>query len=129
MRKDGITQAKAKQLRRNLTEAEKILWTFLRNQQSGYKFRRQQPIDHYIADFVCLENRMIIEVDGGQHNAERDEPRTTYLEQQGFRVIRFWNNDVMTNQEGVFQHLLTSLGEKPPHPGLLPQGEKEMVTA
>lgn len=69
----------------------------------GLKFRRQQPIDNYIADFICFENRLIIEVDGGQHaeQKEKDIERDTYLQQQGFSVLRFWNNDVLQNIDGV----------------------------
>lgn len=85
-----------------------MLWKHLRNRQlNNMKFRRQQPIGNYIVDFVCFENNLIIEVDGGQHasNRESDTLRTEWLENQGYRVIRFWNNDVLKNIEGVIQRI------------------------
>jgi very-short-patch-repair endonuclease len=96
----------ARQLRNNQTEAEKILWSKLRDKQiDGVKFRRQQPIENYVVDFVSFEKRLIIEIDGGQHDEaeikKKDEQRTAWLEKDGYRVIRFWNNDVLMNIEGV----------------------------
>ncbi len=99
----------ASQLRTNSTDAEKRLWQALRNRQlAGYKFRRQFSIPPYIADFVCLEQRLVIELDGGQHAdaITYDATRTVFLEQQGFRVLRFWNNDVLGNAEGVLEEIL-----------------------
>ena len=99
-----MDRSRAKELRNNPTEAERILWQHLRLcQLGGYKFRRQQPLGDYIVDFVCFEKRLIIEVDGGQHNSQYlyDERRDAWLEQQGFRVLRFWNNEVLQNIEGV----------------------------
>lgn len=96
--------ALGKALRKRPTDAERLLWKQLRlKQMEGFKFRSQQPIDHYIVDFVCFEKRIIVEVDGGQHaiQKENDTIRDTYLRQQGFRVLRFWNNDVMQNLNGV----------------------------
>ncbi len=101
-------------LRRHQTEAEKQLWFILRNKKLGFKFRRQQPIDFYIADFVCYDQKLIIELDGGQHTQEKDYPRTTYLTQQGFRTLRFWNDEVLKNPEGVFQKVYETLHT--PHP-------------
>ena len=75
-----------------------MLWKHLRaKQMEGFKFRRQQPIDNYIVDFICLENRVVIEVDGGQHavEKEKDRERDNYLQRHGFKVLRFWNNDVL----------------------------------
>ena len=74
-------------------------------QMEGLKFRRQQPIDNYIVDFVCFENRLIIEVDGGQHAAEsnKDRERDFYLQQFGFKVLRFWNNEVLQNTKAVLE--------------------------
>ena len=100
----------ARDLRRKQTDAEKLLWAQLRNLRSeGMKFRRQHPIGDYIVDFVCLEKKLIIEVDGGQHNEEnqqeQDEARTKWLKSEGYRVIRFWNNDVLTNIQGVFYRI------------------------
>jgi len=94
----------ARGLRRQQTPAERVLWNRLRN-QVGNKFRRQHPIGDYIVDFVNLENKLIIEIDGGQHNQEqtreKDAQRTEWLEGEGYRILRFWNNDVLTNIEGV----------------------------
>ena len=104
-----LTQ-RVRELRRNQTEAEKILWMKLRNRQvNGVKFRRQQPIGPFIVDFVSLEKKLVIEVDGGQHNLSptinSDQNRTAYLEEQGFEVLRFWNNDVMKNIESVLERI------------------------
>jgi very-short-patch-repair endonuclease len=95
-----------KELRCGQTDAEGKIWANLRAKRlSGIKFRRQQPIGNYIVDFVSFEQKLIIEVDGGQHNEapniEKDEKRTKYLESKGYRVIRFWDNDVLENIEGV----------------------------
>jgi very-short-patch-repair endonuclease len=99
-----MNRSRAKELRSNPTDAERILWQHLRLRPlGGYKFRRQQPLGPSIVDFVCLEKRLVIEVDGGQHNTQRsyDEQRDAWLEQQGFRVLRFWKNEVLQNVEGV----------------------------
>ena len=98
--------ALARILRHKQTDAERKLWSILRSRQfESSKFRRQEPIGKYIVDFVSLERELIIEVDGGQHNQqsemENDETRTKWLERKGFRVIRFWNNDVLQNIDGV----------------------------
>ena len=100
----------ARELRQKHTDAEKALWTKLRNRElAGVKFRRQQPIGQYIVDFVSLRRRLIIEIDGGQHNEERekgtDEERTMRLEERGYRIMRFWNNEVLTNPEGVLERI------------------------
>jgi very-short-patch-repair endonuclease len=94
----------ARQLRGTPTDAEIRLWSRLRRKQlDGFRFRRQQPIGPYIVDFFCPEAKLVIEVDGGQHNVdeEKDEKRTRWLEERGYRVIRFWNNDVLSNTDGV----------------------------
>jgi very-short-patch-repair endonuclease len=93
----------ARQLRVNQTDAETVLWNRIRNRQiDGHKFVRQEPIGKYVCDFVCRERRIIIEVDGGQHNeSAADATRDRQLVQEGFRVLRFWNNDVLGNLEGV----------------------------
>jgi very-short-patch-repair endonuclease len=116
----------AKSLRQNLTKADQIVWRYLRNRQLADKFRRQQPLGPYIGDFVCFGKKLIIEIDGSQHSPETDATRTEYLEKKGYRVIRFWNNEVIDNTEGVFQAIEAVLGNTP-HPNLLPQGEKESV--
>jgi len=98
--------ARARKLRLNMTDAERKLWSKLRGAQVGHSFRRQHPIGNYIADFWCADARLVVEVDGGQHgfgaNAARDAGRTLALEAQGIKVIRFWNNDVLKNIEGVW---------------------------
>ena len=94
----------SRHLRNNPTDVERLLWQHLRKKQMvGLKFRRQQPVDNYIVDFICLENKLIIEVDGGQHSLQKveDEKRKAYLEKNGFKVLRFWNNEVLENMEGV----------------------------
>ena len=111
----------AKGLRRKETEPEQILWSLLRNKQlNGVKFRRQQPLGDFIVDFVSLEKKLVIETDGGQHNAEpmleQDELRTKWLESQGFRVMRFWNNDVMSNTDGVITRIKEALDQVTPSP-------------
>jgi len=113
----------AKNNRTTPTEAERKLWHFLRNNNIGLKFRRQQQIGPYIADFICFEKGLIVECDGSQHyeNAE-DEIRTKYLQNKGYRVLRFWNMDVLKNTEGVCVVIKNSLT---PHPNPLPQGERE----
>ena len=108
------TFEKAKKLRQNSTDAENILWQALRrNNIDGIHFKRQQPIDRYIVDFVCFSHRLIIELDGGQHNElqniEHDNKRTTYLKSQGFKVIRIWNNEVLNNLDGVIEYIKNSL--------------------
>jgi len=109
---------KSRQLRSNMTDAERKLWTVLRMRQlEGRRFRRQVPIGPYIVDFVCLEARLIIEVDGGQHNAtqlEHDVARDRWLSSQHFRVLRFWNNDVMANMDGVAERILQMIKEQSP---------------
>ncbi|GAB6268373.1 MAG: hypothetical protein STSR0002_11140 [Smithella sp.] len=98
--------ALGKVLRKRPTDAEKLLWKQLRLKQiEGFKFRRQQPIDYYIVDFVCFEKRIIVEVDGGQHAMQKEDDiiRDTYLRQQGFQVLRFWNNEVLQNINGVLE--------------------------
>ena len=96
----------ARKLRKNPTDAEKLLWARLRGGQlDGVRFRRQAPMGSYVVDFFCPSARLIIELDGGQH-AERTAPdarRTEWLEGQGYRVIRFWNNEVLGNIEGVLE--------------------------
>ncbi|MBI4743833.1 MAG: endonuclease domain-containing protein [Actinobacteria bacterium] len=100
-----------KQLRKNLTDAERLLWRHLRAKQlEGMKFRRQEPIGKYIVDFVCFEKKVIIEVDGGQHSeeTEKDNERDEWFKIQGFKVLRFWNNEVLTNTEGVLEAIRTN---------------------
>ena len=102
----------ARRLRKNPTEAEKRLWDALRRRRiDSHRFRRQVPLGIYVVDFLCLEHRLVVEVDGGQHavEMEREEARTRWLEDEGFRVIRFWNNEVLENTEGVAETIRTAL--------------------
>jgi very-short-patch-repair endonuclease len=111
-----VVSKTARHLRKNPTEAEQKLWSRLRRKQlDGYRFRRQRPIGPYIVDFVCLEVSLIIEVDGGQHAEQvtKDEARTRFLEKEGFRVIRFWNNDVLANTDGVLDAIWHDLRNQP----------------
>ncbi len=106
---------RARVLRRDATDVEGALWQRLRNAQLGAKFRRQEPILGYVADFLSHEHRLIVELDGGQHaeqTAAHDERRTKMLEQAGFRVIRFWNTDVIENMDGVLTTIKTRLEER-----------------
>jgi very-short-patch-repair endonuclease len=98
----------ARSLRKNQTDAERLLWQKLRNRQLlNMKFRRQFPIEPYIADFVCLELKLIIELDGSQHfdQIAYDKERTDFLKERGFEVCRFWNNDIFKNTEGVMESI------------------------
>ena len=117
----------ASSLRRNMTDAENRMWYQLRGRRlGGYKFKRQWSLGRYVVDFCCIERRLVVELDGGQHSQERDAARTAELENLGYRVIRFWNNDVLGNLDGVLAALLLELNSIP-HPGLLPQaGEGEI---
>ena len=105
----------ARRLRRDSTDAERTLWLQLRDRRlEGWKFRRQVSIDPYIVDFLCLDAKLVIEVDGGQHdeNRAKDEVRTRFLEGFGLRVIRFWNNEVLGNLEGVLERILIELKQR-----------------
>ena len=107
------TLKRATRLRGAMTEAEKKLWYRLRlNQIGGYAFRRQVSIGHYVADFACLRKKLVIEVDGGQHDWQKaaDDERTAELEARGYRVIRFWNNEVLQNTDGVVLVIARTLG-------------------
>ncbi len=95
---------KARRLRQNQTDAEKIVWQQLRSRQlAGCKFRRQHPLGNYIVDFICLDRKLIIELDGSQHmeTLEYDEKRSNFLQQEGFVILRFWNNQVFEELETV----------------------------
>jgi very-short-patch-repair endonuclease len=90
----------AKSMRHQPTDAEAALWKHLRaGRFSGFKFKRQQPVGHYIVDYVCLERRVVVEVDGGQHDAGLDGKRTQWLEAQSFRILRFWNDEVLKREK------------------------------
>src|SRR6266571_3606480 len=109
----------ARRLRKNQTDAERILWFRLRDRRlNGLKFRRQVTIGRYIADFCCESARLIVELDGGQHamRENQDAERTAALEAKGYLVLRFWNNDVLRNMDGVLESILDTLRPVPPHP-------------
>ena len=109
----------AKSLRQNMTEAESLLWKHLRGHRlNSEKFRRQQTIGPYIVDFVHFDARLVIEADGGQHNgATSDTVRDAWLQSQGYRVLRFWNNEILQNIEGVLMVVMGALAEvSPPLP-------------
>jgi very-short-patch-repair endonuclease len=106
------TRQTARTLRHNPTRAENALWQRLRqSQESGHKFTRQFPIGPYFADFCCRERMLVVEVDGGQHDegAAADATRTGVIEARGFRVIRFWNTDVLHNMDGVLMQIAAAL--------------------
>jgi very-short-patch-repair endonuclease len=109
----------ARTLRKESTDAERWLWRRLRNRELlGWKFRRQHPIGRYIVDFVCIEKRIIIELDGSQHaeNQMADSSRSEYFKEKGYQVLRFWNNDVLKKGEAVLNAILSYLNEDPPSP-------------
>jgi very-short-patch-repair endonuclease len=110
--------ARARRLRRESTDAEQKLWYRLRARTlDGCKFVRQEPIGPYIVDFVCRERRLVIEVDGGQHATDpRDKVRDQWLADHRYRVLRFWNNDVLSNIEGGLEMIAAALAATPPHP-------------
>jgi very-short-patch-repair endonuclease len=124
-----MTTARAKQLRSLMTDAERRLWYRLRAHRfDGYKFKRQAPIGSYIVDFVCYNRQVIIEVDGGQHaESISDRIRDAWLTSQGFKILRFWNDDVLKRTDIVLAEIAKSLNTPLParvarHP--LPQGER-----
>ncbi len=108
----------AKHLRRHMTDAEIKLWQHLRaHRLDGEKFRRQQPIGPYVVDFVHFGARLIVEADGGQHNgAQDDERRDAWLRTQGFKVMRFWNNEIMSNPDGVLAAITAAVTDDPLSP-------------
>lgn len=108
--RNGQKTAFARHLRRNMTDAEREIWHHLRNRAlMGHKFRRQYPVGPYIVDFACVESRLILELDGGQHGDAKDAERTCHLEAGGFTVLRFWNNDVFEQQEMVLAAIFDAL--------------------
>ena len=105
----------AKILRRNLTETEQKLWYHLRAHRfMGKKFKRQKPIGRYVVDFVCLEAKLVIELDGGQHaeSVEYDSARDSWLISEGYTVLRFWNNELMNEMEGVLERIRLTLSNE-----------------
>ncbi|MBS9475610.1 endonuclease domain-containing protein [Ancylobacter radicis] len=118
--------SRARRLRKDQTDVEALLWSRLRDRRlEGWKFRRQAPVDRYIVDFLCVDAKLVIELDGGQHAVEDDAERTRMIEACGYLVIRFWNNDVLTNLDGVLLRIVEALCGGTPHPNPLPVGERE----
>ncbi len=111
-----ISIHRARNLRNDATEAERCMWRLLRETYSEARFRRQVPIRHYIADFASHRLRIVVEIDGGQHSFERDALRTKVIETEGYRIIRFWNNEVMENGDGCLIRLGQFLRHAHPHP-------------
>jgi very-short-patch-repair endonuclease len=106
---------RARSLRRNSTDAEKLMWRLLRENFPRARFRRQVPLRQYIVDFASHRVRLVIEIDGGQHNEAVDSARTKLIEREGYRVLRFWNNDVLGNPNGVLAAVDTALHTQHPH--------------
>jgi len=115
----SITTKNARYLRKNMTDVEQLLWHRIRRKQlRGYSFRRQHPIGQYIVDFVCIKLKIVIELDGGQHadNKEYDKVRDEWIESQGYKTLRFWNNDVTENMDDVLQTIYKLLPPPQPSP-------------
>ncbi|MSO98286.1 MAG: endonuclease domain-containing protein [Rhodospirillaceae bacterium] len=109
-----LSTPRARDLRKQTTDAESLVWAHVRNRAlAGAKFKRQVPIAGFYADFVCIESKLIIEIDGGQHDTQRstDAARTKKLEAAGYRVLRFWNHEVLTNIEGVLETIMHSIAK------------------
>jgi very-short-patch-repair endonuclease len=107
MRDERMKNA-ARKLRRDMTDAERKLWFLLRDRRlAGFKFRRQVPVGPYVADFACFANRLVVEADGGQHaDSAHDAERDAWLSAQGFRILRFWNSEILANAEGVVLRII-----------------------
>jgi very-short-patch-repair endonuclease len=123
-----------RKLRKTMTDTERALWQVLHHRQlSGLKFRRQHPFGDYVLDFVCLENKLVLELDGSQHQEQipQDEERTRSLAKAGFTVLRFWNNEVLQQAEAVKDKIWLAVQEKHPHPHPNPplEGEGELGPA
>jgi very-short-patch-repair endonuclease len=117
----------ARRLRRDATDVERLLWRALRERCPQWKFRRQHPIGKRIADFACPARKLVIELDGGQHSVQEDADalRSVELAQHGYRVVRFWNTDVVENIDGVLETILRELEtSSPPHPLSAPRGRR-----
>ena len=125
MEQSPRTVERARALRRSPTAAERKLWGYLRKERlGGFKFRRQAPVPPYIADFLCLSHKLIVEIDGATHGdahqVQYDESRTAFLASKGFRVLRFWNNDVYEAMDAVLDSILLSLQQRDRHKDPLP---------
>jgi very-short-patch-repair endonuclease len=129
---EPFMKRRARELRRDQTEAESLLWRAIRGEQlGGHKFRRQQTIGAYIVDFVSLDAKLVLELDGGQHAdaVDYDAKRDAWLTSEGFHVLRFWNNDVMENLEGVLMNIAAALSPPPQPSPLEGEGEKQITTS
>ncbi|MDH5445589.1 MAG: DUF559 domain-containing protein [Gammaproteobacteria bacterium] len=118
----------ARKLRNSPTDAERHIWRYLRKRQlQGYKFRRQEVLGDYIVDFVCLDTKLIIEIDGSQHIEQKnlDNTRTEYLNQLGYKVVRYWNHEVLRQTEEVLADILRHIGSPHPNPPLQGEGMQE----
>jgi len=125
MRGGRKTTKRAQSLRREPTDAERTLWYALRYSQLGWRFRRQFPIPPYIVDFACVEAWLVVECDGGQHNEPSEhEHRDQVLWRKGWRVLRFWNNDILQNRAGVVQRISEELGAAASRPSPASGGGK-----
>jgi very-short-patch-repair endonuclease len=124
---------RARHLRRNMTDTERFVWERVRYRQIGRcKFRRQHPLGPFVVDFACLERKLVLELDGGQHaeRAEEDARRTAWLEERGYRVFRLWNFEAFQDWEATEQRiweLLQEGGDPTPHPNPPPQGGREQA--
>ena len=119
--------SRARRLRRDMTDAEWVLWRLLRVAFPDWHFRRQVPIRHFIADFASHRAKLVIEVDGGQHATEVDAPRSAIIAEEGYRVIRFWNHEVLGNREGVWSVIGSAL--RTPHPTPTPPHRGEGLSS
>jgi very-short-patch-repair endonuclease len=119
----GSTQT-ARHLRLNPTDAEQAMWRLLRVGFPDARFRRQVPIRSFIADFASHRARLVIEVDGGQHCEDKDAGRTALIQREGYRLLRFWNNDVLDNPDGVHSVISSALDQRHPHPASPIKGEE-----
>jgi len=122
-RVEKFKRNQARHLRHALTDVERDLWQLLRSRQlSNTKFRRQVPIGPWIADFVSFEHRLIVEADGSQHaQSRRDGIRAVDLQTRGFRILRFWNNDILRNADGVLERIMETIEQSPSPRGLRPR--------
>jgi very-short-patch-repair endonuclease len=115
----------ARRLRSNPTDAEKRMWRLLRENFLEARFRRQAPIRHYFVDFASHRARLVVEVDGGQHGVEKDAERDGIIRSEGYRILRFWNHDVLGNPDGVASIIAAALPKPHPHPASPIEGEGE----
>jgi very-short-patch-repair endonuclease len=128
-RLSGETKKRARELRHEPTEAEKLLWAHLRNGRlNGWRFRRQHPVPPHVVDFACVSARLVVEADGGQHaESERDRRRDRFIRSRGWRILRFWNHDILANPAGVIEAIAAAL--PPPRPSPAPRAGEGAAAA